>query len=159
MPRKTTPATAPRFTVDAFNKTKNFDQKVLIESVFQSAGVKQDAEVTGLMEKVLPRFAEMPPIQAFNSLTKMVKEIGKALAPTGSNGSGNSFNDSREGAMATSGEVRRRPGRPKGSKNKPKDAQHTSERSGPEASAGTAKKRGPGRPKGSKNKSRTDRPQ
>lgn len=138
MPRRkkqTTNPTSAAPRAELF-KTKDIKEDVLIDRVIRQAGVPNDAETTGFIKAVLPRFAESNPRQAFSSMSKMVKEFGRGSGQ--SNGS-----DVESGAEATT--ERRRPGRPPGSKNKAKTGNGgpTNERG--QASAGV--KRRPGRPR------------
>jgi hypothetical protein len=136
------PRAAATPKTDVF-KTKDIKEDVLIDRVIKQAGVNNDAETTGFIKSVLPRFAEANPRQAFTSMSKMVKEFGRATGP--------STSGQRETAQANGGgePQRRKPGRPKGSKNKPTSDGPSNDKG--QASAGS--KRGPGRPR------KSDRPQ
>jgi hypothetical protein len=114
-------------------KVGDIKEESLISTVAQRAGVTQDPEITGFIKSVIPRFSDWSANQGIRSISNMAKEFGK----TGATGASN---DTSMRAQADNGQIRRRPGRPKGSKNKVQ---------GPSSERGQAagEKRRPGRPR------------
>ena len=84
------------------------------------------------------------PTSVERTLTKPIKPEPKKVTPKSTRGPGRPKGSKNKPKTDVGDKPKRGPGRPKGSKNKPKS---TSETTG---------KRGPGRPKGSKNKPKTD---
>jgi hypothetical protein len=116
-------------------KVGDIKEDALAATIAERAGRKGDAEVTGFVKSVIPRFSDWSANQGIKSLSNMAKEFAK---PTGG---ARGSTESRATANGESGQPqpRKRPGRPR--------KQGASAKSGSEKAQAAGTKRRPGRPR------------